>query len=415
MWRVVSGDCEGPAARVRALTCCAAASVHSQGKTQLVLHYLSRNESLYELCVWIGVDTLQESCRAVAAELGVATDAAHAVDELGAFLRSYRGTKLVVMDNADTVRWAELAPLAETGHVVVTTRNRALLETASHGGQIELSTLSEAQALELLGVDASAPGAAELVRALGLLPLALSHARAAIQCQERTPAELLSSLRAAEALGGDELTSVYSRETLAVLDLSVRSAAEACAERGVAGNAAQRLAVWCGYLHAEAIPRWFLEDCLGAQGGLVGAAADTVLDQLVQFSILSVRSRSADTADSAADEDGAADSTQYDMHRILQAALRAQDHGYAEFGELLRHLRHAFVYDQRAAAHPRTAALAAHAQCVSDQAVACQAQLGRHLHIRHTIILHTLGRWWLFRGLYEQVGTAPLRDVCLRS
>ncbi len=32
---------------------------------------------------------------------------------------------------ADTVRWAELAPLAETGHVAVTTRNRALLEMAS--------------------------------------------------------------------------------------------------------------------------------------------------------------------------------------------------------------------------------------------------------------------------------------------
>jgi hypothetical protein len=212
-----------------------------QSKTQLVLNFLDRNQGLYSLCVWVGVDTLQESCVAVAAGLGVKTDAAHAVAELGAFLAKHRGTKLVVLDNADTVRWAELAPLAETGHVVVTTRNRALLEMASQGGQVELSTLSEPQALELLGADASAAGAVELVRALGCLPLALAHARSSITSHKKTPAALLASLRTAEASGGADLARVYSRETLAVLDLSVRNAADACAERGVAGAAARRL------------------------------------------------------------------------------------------------------------------------------------------------------------------------------
>ncbi len=153
--------------------------------------------------------------------------------------------------------------------------------------------LSESQALELLGVDASAAGAVELVRALGCLPLALAHARSSIKSHKKTPAALLVSLRAAEASGGADLSRVYSRETLAVLDLSVPNAADACAERGVPGAAARRLAVACGYLHAEAIPRWFLEEWLASACDVHGGAADTVLEQLVQFSMLSVRACAA--------------------------------------------------------------------------------------------------------------------------
>jgi hypothetical protein len=377
----------------------------AQGKTQLVLNYVDRNHDLYALCVWVGVDTLQESCAAVAAELGVETDAAHAVAGLGAFLAKYRGTKLVVLDNADTVRWAELAPLAETGHVVVTTRNRALLEMASQGGQIELSTLSEPQALELLGVDASAAGAVELVRALGCLPLALAHARSSITSHKKTPEELLASLRAAEASGGADLARVYSRETLAVLNMSVRNAAEACAERGVPGEAARRLAVACGYLHAEAVPRWFLEEWLDSQCDVRGAAAETILEQLVQFSILSVRASRAATSGDGDDYD---QSVEYDMHRIQQAAMRALDSAWCpELRSLLQYTQAAFQYDDTATDHPRTAALAPHVQCISDHAVACRERLGQDLSL-HTRVLYTLGRWYTCRGAYEKVR----RRVC---
>ncbi len=365
----------------------------AQGKTQLVLNYVDRHATLYDLCVWIGVDTLQESCLAAAAELGVKTGAARAVVELGAHLANCSGTKLVVLDNADTVRWAELAPLAETGHVVVTTRNRALLEMASQGGQVELSTLSEPQALELLGVDASVVGAVDLVRALGCLPLPLAHARASIARHEKTPAELLVSLRTAEAGGGNDLARVYSHETLALLDLSVRNASDACAERGVPGDAARRLAVACGYMHAESMPRWFLERWLDIEFNMVGAAADMVLEQLVQFSVLSLRGGS----------EGLAGFVEYDMHRILQAAIRARDRDCVELGALLQCLQHSFEYNANDAVHPRTEALAAHAQCVCDHSVVLRDRLREMDRAWLTNVLHELGRWWKFRGLNKRV------------
>ncbi len=385
----------------------------SQGKTQLVLNFAERCQERYKLCVWIGVDTLQESCRSVAAELGVSqTDSAHPVAELGAFLSRYRGTKLVVLDNADTVNWVELAPLADTGHVVVTTRNRALLETAGHGGQIELSTLSEPQALELLGVDVSSDGAVELVRALGYLPLALAHARSSIMLHQNTPALLLASLRAAEASGGDGLAKVYSRETLAVLDMSVRNAVDACVERGVRGDAARSLAVACGYLHAEAIPRWLLEEWLATRFGMRGAAADTVLDQLVQFSILSVRGRCdespCDPATDAAIDRESPDRVQYDMHRVLQTAMRARDKRSAELRGLLHCLASSFNYDYNAAVHPQTVALAAHADSVADHVSRCEEHLGTHGRGWFVVLLDTLARWHHFRGLYEKVRACAL-------
>ncbi len=244
-------------------------------------------------------------------------------------------------------------------------------------------------------MDASAAGAVELVRALGCLALALAHARSSIKSHKKTPAALLATLRAAETSCGDDLARVYSRETLAVLDLSVRNAADACAERGVAGAAARRLAVACGYLHAEAIPRWFLEEWLASWCGMRGGAADTVLEQLVQFSNLSVRAG------------GAAESVEYDMHRILQAAMRARDRDHAELGGLLQCLQQCFRYDQNATVHPRAAALAAHAQCVSDHARASHERLSQNHRQWHISVLYQLGRWWRFRGLYEKVCSAP--------
>jgi hypothetical protein len=377
-----------------------------------VLNCLDRNRDLYSLCVWVGVDTLQESCRFAVTELGGETDAAHAVDKLGAYLRSYGGTMLVVLDNADAVRWAELAPLTESGHVVVTTRNRALPESASQKSKIMLSTLSESEALELLGVSGSTVGAVELVRALGCLPLALAHARSSITRHKKAPADLLAALQTGEASDGEGLTNAYSRETLAVLDLSVRNAAEACAEHGVAGDAVTRLAVTCGYLHAEAMPRWFLVAWLGSQYDLHGAAADMVLEELVQLSILSARDRPAAAA-AAAGGAGVTDTVEYDMHRIMQVAMRARDRDCAELGVLLRCMTGAFEYNEEATTHPWAESIAAHAQCVSDHAVVRQERLDTDDRSLHTDLLYELGRWWQFRGLYDKVRAS--RYVCPSS
>ncbi len=124
-----------------------------------------------------------------------------------------------------------------------------------------------------------------------------------------------------------------------MLNLSVRSAAEACEERGVDRVALRRLAVWCGYLHAEAIPRWLLKRCLVYQSDLGDADADTVLDQLVEFSILSVQGRSADSdpVDRDAGEAALADSVEttctascrpHCVHTIMTSPNSARCYGF---------------------------------------------------------------------------------------
>jgi hypothetical protein len=374
----------------------------TQGKTQLVLNFLNRNRELYNLSLWVSADNLQESCLSALSALGAkASDPARVVTELGAFLRAFGGTKLVVLDNADTVKWSELSPLTQDAHVVVTTRNRELLENATRGGALELSTFTEAEALELLGAGVGAsPAAVDLVRLLGFLPLAVEHVRASMLRQRCTAAAMLATLRGVEASGGSaarsELERAYSPAVLAAFDLSVANASAACAAGGVGGGVARRAALMCAYLHAERVPRWFVEAWLERACDIRGESAALVVEQLVQFSLLTVRE-----GDNHDDGDGAS-GEQYDMHRILQAALRAQDGALAVLSGLLDSMAIQFRYDARNREHLRTAQLSAHAESCAAHGRAVLERLHHETQLDVSYVLATLGRWLDFNGLYAK-------------
>jgi tetratricopeptide (TPR) repeat protein len=381
-----------------------------QGKTQLVLNYLDRHCDPYDLALWIGADTLQESCLSALAALGKQADTARAVGELGALLRSFGGSKLVVLDNADTVKWTELLPLAQDGHVVVTTRNRELLENATRNGVLELSTFTEAEALELLsgGAHTPAPGAVELVQLLGCLPLAVEHVRASMLQQGLNAASMLETLRAVEASGGSaarsELERAYSPAVLAAFDLSVANAAAACAAGGVDGSVGRRTALMCSYLHAECIPRWFVEAWLARVHGMHGERAALVVEQLVQFSILTVR-------EGAAGGDVVVE--QYDMHRILQASLRTRDVDLRVLSSLLACLTWDFDFDRNATDHSHAEQLAVHTDSCVTHGRAVLARLPRdtQLHLSHVLVVFR--RWLAFKGLYAKVGAVSLSAVAI--
>ncbi len=358
----------------------------------MILNYLERHQSLYNLCVWLGADHLAESCLAAAGELGFKVEPAHAVGDLSAAIAQFAGTKLVVLDNADAVQWDDVAPLVRHGHVVLTTRNRDLLDRATEGGVIEVLTFTEPQALQLLGCDESAADAVELVRELGCLPLAVEHARSAMVRRGATAGELLSSLRKAAAgnVAESDLKRAYSDRVLAVFDLSLDSvsAAVAASGLGIDKSVTRRLAVACGYLHAERIPRSLLAAWLVRQFELKEPQVAVVLEQLVQFSIVTVR-------------DGGAS---FDMHRILQAALRAKDSAARdELACLVETLGEEFGFDYNATDHTRTERLAAHAESCALQGRAAAERLAPATQLRLADVLMHLGRWFKFRALYKKV------------
>jgi hypothetical protein len=373
-----------------------------------VLNYLNSHRELYTLSLWISADELHESCVSALSALGVRADATRAVMELGAVLCSVGGTKLVVLDNADTAKWSELSPLARDWHVVVTTRNRELLENATRGGALELSTFTEAEALELLGAGTGATSeavAVDLVRLLGCLPLAVEHVRASMLRQKQTAAAMLATPRGVEASGGSaarsELERVYSPAVLAAFDLSVANASAACAAGGVDGDLAWGAALMCAYLHAERMPRRFVEAWLAHVCGVHGEAAALVVEQLVQFSILTVRQGGREGGDN---DDAIGE--HYDMHRILQAALRAQDRELAVLRGLLGCMVAEFHYDADTTDHTRTEQLFAHAESCATHGRAVLGRLARDAQLDVSHLLITLRRWLAFNGLYSKVSGA---------
>jgi hypothetical protein len=383
-----------------------------------VLNFATAHLQSYALCVWIHVDHLQESSLAVVAALaelaaragGAApspVEPAQAVQRLGALLRAHPGGKLVVLDNADTVAWSELAPLAESGHVVVTTRNRELLENATPGGVIELAPFTEAEALQLLDVPADTECAVDLVHALGCLPLAVEHARCSMAQHAQRPADVLATLRTVEASAGnvdrEDLVRAYSVGVLASFELSVRNAAAACeAQLGAAaGPILRRTARMCGYLHAERIPRWFLQQWVERISGLTPEEAGVVVENLVQFSLLAP----------SGTEEGTLGPT-FEMHRIVQAAMRAQDGTLRQLPVLLRAMERIFHYDDNGTVHTATEQLAPHVDACTAHGRAAAALLPDEAMEHLAALLGELSRWYGFRALYQKASAGPpLRAV----
>jgi tetratricopeptide (TPR) repeat protein len=156
------------------------------GKTELVLQYANLRSDAYEMVWWIPAGrtaTAVASLATLAQRLGV-RERAHQGEMLAELMEALRRRErwLLVYDNAEAPeQLLPLLPHADSGHVLITSRNPAWSRVAT---PVELGVLVRQESIALLckGTgdkdEASANAIAEL---LGDLPLALEEAAAYVE------------------------------------------------------------------------------------------------------------------------------------------------------------------------------------------------------------------------------------------
>lgn len=154
------------------------------GKTQLAARYVHQHGSEYDIVAWIraedgGIADLSE----LAARLGEPIQGLSPVERRDLALERLRRAEerwLLVLDNVESATALnDCLPRAGIGRVLVTSRNREVRQFAP---VLSLDVFDEQTAVEYLIERAGRPGdragAEQVARALGYLPLALSHAAA---------------------------------------------------------------------------------------------------------------------------------------------------------------------------------------------------------------------------------------------
>ncbi|KAI1764224.1 hypothetical protein GGR53DRAFT_466493 [Hypoxylon sp. FL1150] len=165
-----------------------------QGKTQLALRYCAnvRSRNIHDCIFWIDASTRASTIRGleeVSEELNDSDQALLDSDARIAFVRRKLATNsskwLLVFDNYDDSAAFDLRdyiPSGISGHVLITSRST---DTERIGPMIHISGMSEDEAIQLLfkQIDVLHDGtnhvaAAEIVKRLGYLPLAIDQAGA---------------------------------------------------------------------------------------------------------------------------------------------------------------------------------------------------------------------------------------------
>jgi NB-ARC domain len=240
------------------------------GKSQLAVRYVHQHADEYDIVAWIraedgGIADLSE----LAAELGLPVAGLTPAERAASAVRWLSGCDerwLLVLDNvAAPEQLRDCCPAAGKGRVIVTTRDRGI---AQFGPALRVDVFEEATAvaylLRISGRAEDRDGATRLARALGLLPLALSHAGA--YCAAGTSfddyLDLLGALPAVELFDRHPEAS-YAQTVASTWQVSIqRAEREAPLARQVLAMAA--------HLAPDAIPRELfdvlLEDTLAAAG-----------------------------------------------------------------------------------------------------------------------------------------------------
>ena len=284
--------------------------------------------------------------------------------------------------------------------MLITTRDRAWLKNASAPEcQVEVMEMTARSALQLLGADDDA--ARSLAARLAYLPLALSHAKAVKGGDNQTYAAVLRDLVKVDLTiaSGDnfselEILRSYPKEVVAIFDASIKAiqlSFRDCPEAHV-HEAPYKLAVACGYLDAEHIPLRLLQAILTTMCGVQHeAVVDDILKAMVRFSMLARR----------------ADGT-FDMHRVLQVAMRVKDGKKVVLREVVELMASTFGFDETKTQHPDTSALAPHVDAVLQAAQSVPAV--RSLPCVEKCLL-VESEWYDFFGLFRQVGVS----TCIAS
>ena len=198
------------------------------GKTQLVLEYAHRFQADYDLIWWIDAEQPLEISLALAdlaGRLGLPTSdnaAESAAAALEQLRRGVAGRWLLIFDNAeDPEDLAAFLP-AGSGHIIITSRNRAWTR---HAGPVELDVFSQRESVVHLlrhvpGLDDL--DATRVSRAVGDLPLAIEQA-AAWLAETGMPAGLYAEwleTQATSALGLNKPLD-YAKPVAAAWNLSI--------------------------------------------------------------------------------------------------------------------------------------------------------------------------------------------------
>jgi tetratricopeptide (TPR) repeat protein len=275
------------------------------GKSQLAARYVHVHAEEYDVVAWIraedgGIADLSE----LAAELGLPVAQLTPAQGAGSALRWLCACDerwLLVLDNVAAPEQLDgCCPSSGNGRVIVTTRDRAM---AQFGPALRVDVFDEPTAVEYLlatsGRIRDRDGATRLARALGLLPLALSHAGA--YCAAGTTfddyLELLEALPASELFESRPEAS-YARTVASTWQVSIRAAErEAPLGRQVLAMAA--------HLGPDAIPRELFEVLLvDASSAVARKSLLDAFNTLHRLSLLEV------------------DDAVVNVHRLLQKTIR---------------------------------------------------------------------------------------------
>jgi hypothetical protein len=258
------------------------------GKTQLAAAYVRIHADEYDLVAWIraedgGTADLAE----LAVQLGMPAEGLPPVDQAVRAVRFLEGTEqnwLLILDNvAGPDQLEGCCPASGTGRVLVTSRHQGFED---FGPVLPVGVLDAQHAENYLVERAHRPteraGARTLARALGCLPLALSHAGS--YCAEGTSFEeylgLLEGLPAAELFATDT-QAFYERTVASTWEPSMQAAESAA-------PLARPVLAMAAYFAPDAIPRSLFATLTDANNPANRKALTDALRALHRFSLVEV-------------------------------------------------------------------------------------------------------------------------------
>jgi tetratricopeptide (TPR) repeat protein len=286
------------------------------GKTQLAARYVQTHAAEYDLVAWIGAeDGGIAGLAELAGKLGEPVEGLSPIERRELALeRLRRGPErwLLVLDNVESAeQLRESLPRSGQGRVLVTSRNREVRQFAP---LLALDVFDPATAADYLTeragrVDDRA-GAERLARALGYLPLALSHAAA--YCATGTSFDAYLDLL--DALPAEELFS-SNREASHERTVASTWKASMHAAIGDASLAAEVLAV-ASHLAPDAIPKSLFGVLIDPERAVERKRLGDAFNALAHYSLATVDDQSVS------------------VHRLLQKVVRDDAQGRAEHSAL---------------------------------------------------------------------------------